>query len=393
MHEHQGNPRADSGHKVTMNQIVIPSDAEYKALGEYLARSNMRRILVVCGKSCDRLRIGQNLDDLAAKIGSEFVRFSDFAPNPDYSSVVKGIDVFRTEGCDSILAIGGGSAMDTAKCIKLYATMSPGSDYIHEKIVPNAIPFVAVPTTAGTGSEATRYAVIYYNGEKQSVTDYSCIPSAVLFDPTVLESLPEYQRKATMMDAFCHAVESFWSVNSTDESRILSDRAIRMILEYAEAYLGNAAEGNQKMLEAANIAGKAINITQTTAGHAMCYKLTSLYGIAHGHAAALCVSVLWPYMFTHVDQCVDPRGKEQLASVFNGLAAAMRAETPESAAYKFSDFLDNLRLDRPRIHSVEDFEVLRKSVNPVRLKNNPVKLDESAIDTLYHQILGEYDES
>ena len=376
-----------------MIQIVIQSDAEYKALGEYLARSNMRRILVVCGKSCGRLRIGQNLEGLATRIGSEFVRFSDFAPNPDYSSVVKGIDVFRTEGCDSILAIGGGSAMDTAKCIKLYATMPVDSDYIHEKIVPNAIPFVAVPTTAGTGSEATRYAVIYYNGEKQSVTDYSCIPSAVLFDPTVLESLPEYQRKATMMDAFCHAVESFWSVNSTDESREYSRKAIRLILENRDSYLNNESAGNRNMLEAANIAGKAINISQTTAGHAMCYKLTSLYGIAHGHAAALCVSALWPYMVTHMGQCTDPRGTNHLASIFSDLAAAMGAEAPESAATKFGDFLDALRLDRPKIHSVEDFAVLKKSVNPVRLKNNPVKLDESAIDTLYHQILGEYDES
>jgi len=390
VHEHQGNPRTDSEYQViTMDQIVIPSDTEYRALSEFLARSNMRRVLVVCGKSCGRLRIGQNLNDVAARIGSELVRFSDFAPNPDYSSVVKGIDVFRVEGCDSILVIGGGSAMDTAKCIKLYATKPAGSDYIHEKIVPNTIPFVAVPTTAGTGSEATRYAVIYYNGEKQSVTDCSCIPSAVLFDPTVLETLPEYQRKVTMMDAFCHAVESFWSVNSTDESRILSEKAIHMVLEYAEAYLGNTALGNQKMLEAANIAGKAINITQTTAGHAMCYKLTSLYGIAHGHAAALCVSVLWPYMITHMDQCIDPRGKNHLASAFSDLAVAMQAETPKSAASKFVDFLEALHLDSPNIHSVEDFAVLRKSVNPVRLKNNPVKLDESAIDILYHQILGE----
>ena len=372
-----------------MEQIVIPADAEYRALGDYLARSNMRRILVVCGKSCDRLRIGQNLNALAARIGSELVRFSDFAPNPDYSSVVKGIDAFRAEGCDSILAIGGGSAMDTAKCIKLYATLPAGSDYIHERIVPNAIPFVAVPTTAGTGSEATRFAVVYYNGEKQSVTDVSNIPQAVLFDPSVLESLPEYHRKASMMDAFCHAVESFWSVNSTDESREYSRSAIRLIIENRDSYLNNEPIGNRKMLEAANIAGKAINISQTTAGHAMCYKLTSLYKIAHGHAAALCVSALWPYMVAHMDQCVDPRGKGHLASIFSDLATAMVADTPESASSRFGDFLEALRLDRPKVHSVEDFAVLRKSVNPVRLKNNPVKLDESAIDTLYHQILGE----
>ncbi len=372
-----------------MNQIVIPSDAEYKALGEYLAHSNMRRILVVCGKSCDRLRIGQNLDDLTARIGSEFVRFSDFAPNPDYSSVVKGIDVFRTEGCDSILAIGGGSAMDTAKCIKLYATMPPGSDYIHEKIVPNAIPFVAVPTTAGTGSEATRYAVVYYNGEKQSVTDYSCIPSAVLFDPTVLDSLPEYHRKSTMMDAFCHAVESSWSVNSTDESREYSRTAIRLILENRESYLNNEPSGNRRMLEAANIAGKAINITQTTAGHAMCYKLTGLYKIAHGHAAALCVAALWPYMLSHRDDCADVRGVDHLSGVFADLAECMGAQTPEAAAAKFKSIVDGLGLGIPSVRGDAEYVLLKKSVNPVRLKNNPVRLDGDAIDTLYHQILGE----
>lgn len=372
-----------------MDQIVIPSDTEYRCLGEFLARLNMRKVLVVCGKSCSKLRIGQNLDVLATRIGSELIRFSDFAPNPDYSSVVKGVETFRSNGCDSILAIGGGSAMDTAKCIKLYATMPAGCDYIHEKVVPNAIPFVAVPTTAGTGSEATRFAVIYYNGEKQSVTDASCIPQAVLFDPSVLDSLPEYHRKSTMMDAFCHAVESSWSVNSTDESREYSRTAIRLILENRELYLNNEPSGNRRMLEAANIAGKAINITQTTAGHAMCYKLTSLYGIAHGHAAALCVSALWPYMLAHRNDCADARGVEHLSGVFANLAECMGVRTPEAAAEKFKDFVDGLGLGIPSVRDDADYEILKKSVNPVRLKNNPVRLDECTIDTLYHQILGE----
>ena len=370
-----------------MDQIVIPCDAEYKALGEFLSRLNMRKVLVVCGKSCGKLRIGQNLDYLANEIGSVFVRFSDFAPNPDYSSVVRGVDVFHAECCDSILAIGGGSAMDMAKCIKLYATMTIGSDYIHEKIVPNSIPFVAVPTTAGTGSESTRFAVIYYNGEKQSVTDVSCIPQAVLFDPSVLDSLPEYHRKSTMLDAFCHAVESFWSVNSTDESREYSRTAIQLILENRDSYLDNEPAGNRKMLEAANIAGKAINISQTTAGHAMCYKLTGLYGIAHGHAAALCVSALWPYMIAHKDACADVRGVDHLSEIFAVLSECMGSRTPEAAAEKFKSFVDGLGLGIPSVRDDTDYEILKKSVNPVRLKNNPVRLDESAIDTLYHQIL------
>ena len=147
-----------------------------------------------------------------------------------------------------------------------------------------------MPTTAGTGSEATRYAVIYFDGEKQSISDYSCIPSAVLMDASVLKTLPIYQKKSTMMDAFCHAIESYWSVNSSEESRQYSRRAIQLIMENKDLYIGNDETGNTQMLKAAHLAGKAINLTQTTAGHAMCYKLTSLYGIAHGHAAALCVS-------------------------------------------------------------------------------------------------------
>lgn len=348
----------------------------------------MKKILVVCGNSCSRLNIGRFLEERIFHKQLDAVFFRDFSPNPDYASVVKGVDVFNAEGCDSILAIGGGSAMDTAKCIKLYASMPAGCDYIHEKVVPNAIPFVAVPTTAGTGSEATRFAVIYYNGEKQSVTDASCIPQAVLFDPSVLDSLPEYHRKSTMMDAFCHAVESSWSVNSTDESREYSRTAIRLILENRELYLNNEPSGNRRMLETANIAGKAINITQTTAGHAMCYKLTSLYGIAHGHAAALCVSALWPYMLAHRNDCADARGVEHLSGVFATLAECMGAQTPEAAAEKFKDFVDGLDLGIPSVRDDADYEILKKSVNPVRLKNNPVKLDETAIDTLYHQILG-----
>lgn len=370
-------------------QTIITTERGYDGLVDYMYDAGMKRVLVVCGNSCSRLDIGKFLDEQVRLGKIDAMYFRDFAPNPDYASVVKGVDVFHANGCDSILAIGGGSAMDVAKCIKLYATMQQGYDYIHEPVVPNDIPFVAVPTTAGTGSEATRFAVVYYNGEKQSVTEVSCIPQAVLFDASVLDSLPPYQRKSTMMDAFCHAVESFWSVNSTDESKEYSKTAIRLILENCESYLANEPAGNKKMLEAANIAGKAINISQTTAGHAMCYKLTSLYGIAHGHAASLCVSALWPYMILHLDDCTDPRGVSYLVQMFENLAECLGAKSSEVAAKKFTNFVRALSLEKPLVHGDGDFEILKKSVNPVRLKNNPVRLDVDAIDQIYHQILGE----
>ena len=361
-----------------MEQRIFTDTA---GLDSYLRETGASEIMLVCDGSIEYLKLNEYFKGLP-----EVTRFSDFTPNPQYESVVGGVRLLKQIGADTIVAVGGGSAMDVAKCVKLFSSMNEDKNFLEQKIVPNNVRLVAVPTTAGTGSEATRFAVIYYNGEKQSITHETAIPEAVLMDPSVLETLPEYQRKATMLDAFCHGIESFWSVNSTDASREYSKEALRLIMEHHLSYLKNEKSGNAAMLRAANIAGKAINITQTTAGHAMCYKLTSLYGIAHGHAAALCVSTLWPYMAEHTYMCVDPRGKEYLENTLDEIAGAMGFTRGKEAAGYFKEFVENLGLKKPRPDN-GDYEVLKNSVNPVRLKNHPIKLTDEAISEMYHRIL------
>lgn len=295
-----------------MQQKILFASEDYNELDNYLKENEVKSLFLVCDNAFDFLKISRYFEMLEERFSIKVIKFDDFQSNPLYESVVKGVEIFCKESCEMIMAVGGGSAMDVAKCIKLYSNMNPKINYLKQEIIANDIRFLAMPTTAGTGSEATRYAVIYYNGEKQSVADYSCIPEAVLMDVSALETLPIYQKKSTMMDALCHAIESFWSVNSNVESMGYSREAIRLIKENKDLYLANDETGNANMLKAANIAGKAINITQTTAGHAMCYKLTSLYGIAHGHAAALCVSKLWLYMRGNIEECIDSRGKEHI---------------------------------------------------------------------------------
>lgn len=366
-------------------EILIASE-NYSELDNYIQKKGIKTIFLVCGESLSHLRLNAYFLELKSRLGVELVRFSDFQPNPLYESVVKGVELFNRETCDVIFAVGGGSAMDVAKCIKLYANMDPGRNYLEQNIVPNDITLLAIPTTAGSGSEATRYAVIYYNGEKQSVADDSCIPSTVLMDATVLKTLPVYQKKSTMLDALCHAIESYWSVNSTEESRAYSQQAIQIIMENKEKYLNNEDEGNRNMLMAANIAGKAINITQTTAGHAMCYKITSLYGIAHGHAAAICLAKLWPHMLNNIDKCVDVRGKEYVETIFYGIANAMGCQDKHEAVKIFNEYVLDLGLNTPKA-TQEDYEILCQSVNPIRLKNNPIRLELSDIEKLYKQIV------
>ncbi len=355
-------------------KIVVLSE-DYKELKEYLTGN----VMLVCDASLKYFKVEKYLEDVK-------VKFDNIVPNPPYETVVEGVKLFHENDCDTIIAVGGGSAMDVAKCIKLYSNMDDSINYLEQTIVPNDTKLYAIPTTAGTGSEATRYAVIYYEGEKQSVADYSCIPSVVFMDESVLSTLPEYQKKATMLDALCHATESFWSVNSTEESREYAKAAIQIIIRNKDAYLNNDANSYTEMLKAANLAGKAINITQTTAGHAMCYKLTSLYGISHGHAAAFCDAVLWPYMIENTDKCIDPRGSGHLMKIWDELAKAYDCNSKEEAVDKFVSIVKSLDLKVP-VPASEDYDVLKTSVNPVRLKNNPVGLDEETVDKLYHQIM------
>lgn len=367
-------------------QKMLAVTPGYEELDFYLKEKGIKKVFLVCGRSIGCLKINSYFDTLFDRLGIRTIRFSNFQPNPLYDSVVEGVYLFRKEGCDAIIAIGGGSAMDVAKCIKLYSNMDTQKNYLCQKIVPNKVKLIAIPTTAGTGSEATKYAVIYYKGEKQSITDESCIPNAILLDSSTLETLPLYQKKATMLDAFCHALEAFWSVHSTEESREYSREAIKEILVGRKAYLANEKTGNERMMQAAHIAGKAINIAQTTAGHAMCYKLTSLYGIAHGHAAALCDMVLFPYMVENPGLCIDPRGRKHLSDIFLQIAEAMGCVGPAEAAEMLRTIVAELELDVPEA-SKEEFAELRLAVNQVRLKNHPIKLDERTIDMLYHEIL------
>ncbi len=373
-----------------MDQRIISPDDDYRAVDEWIRESGIKRLMLVCGSSIGyQKELNGYLEELEDRTGTAVIRFSDFRPNPDYEDVLKGVSRFREKECDGMMAVGGGSAMDTAKCIKLFTTMEGSGEngaFLGTDGEGNDIPFLAVPTTAGSGSEATRFAVIYHKGKKQSITHECILPGTVLFDPSGLVSLPLYQKKSTMADALSHAMEAFWSVNSTEESREYSKQAIRLILENTESYLAGGSEGHEKMLLAANIAGRAINIARTTAGHAMCYKITGLFSIPHGHAAILCNRILYPWMIQNTDKCIDPRGEAYIRNTFDELGKVLGGDDAQSGADMLSKTVEKLGLSVPAA-SVEQLKELKISVNPERLKNNPIQLDAEDIEGLYRKIL------
>lgn len=331
------------------------------------------RIFLVCGRSFDRLEISAALSALSA------VRFSDFSANPVYEDICTGVRQFRESGCDAILAVGGGSAIDVAKCIKLFSAADPGSGYLQPPYKESHVPLFAIPTTAGTGSESTCHAVLYLQGEKQSVSHPGIVPDAVCLIPSVLQQLPLYQKKCTLLDALCQAIESWWSVNATPESIEYSRLAIQLIRSNWRSYIHSGKHGDQILL-AANYAGRAISITATTAPHAMSYKLTSLYGLPHGHAVALAMKQVWAFMLEQSKRCPNSPYGKQLISVFR--------ELPVDYGW-FCELLEELEMKHPVSSCREkDLLDLAKSVNPLRLRNNPMPLDTPTLHSLYERIVG-----
>ena len=209
-------------------------------LPQILKGFNSKKIFLVVDSSFPFLNIREDINALEM----QKVVFSDFTPNPLYEDVCKGIDLLRAEKCDVILAVGGGSAIDVAKCIKLAVLAKESNDAIIPPLVNTRVqfdgsllPLIAVPTTAGTGSESTHNAVMYYNNAKQTVTNDGVLPEYAVLESSVLKTLPLYQKKCTMMDALCQGIESWWSVNSTEESYEYSRKTIELIMQNWRAYI------------------------------------------------------------------------------------------------------------------------------------------------------------
>ena len=281
------------------------------------------------------------------------VIFSGFTPNPKYEEMLEGLRLFKDRGCGAIVSIGGGSCIDVAKTIKL----SLGAD-INNDIPTFKQPYkytdvqhICLPTTSGTGSESTRHAVLYLDGVKQSISNSAILPEYVILSSKMIYSVPEYQKKCTAMDALCQCIESLWSKKATKESRKYAIKGLRLFKESYKGYLELDKGAIKNIQLASNYSGKAINISETTAGHAMSYKITSLYHIPHGHAVAICMNSIF-------NNC-------KVKTIYN------RLDVFDLFNVIVKYFMLPLNIEIKQ----NEFESLVKSVNVVRLKNFPYKIN------------------
>lgn len=287
-----------------------------------------------------------------------FEYYNDFSNNPKEEEVKVAIEKLRGKKYDIILAVGGGSVIDFAKAYRYY--------------IKQLFKFIAIPTTSGTGSEVTQFAVIYRNSIKTSIDNPFILPDYAIVDSQFIENSPKYLKACTAMDAYCQAIESYWAVKSTEESRKYAQRAIELCRDNIVRYVvSNDICASENMMLASHLAGKAINISYTTAAHALSYAITMNYGIPHGHAVALNIAQLMISNFNvTIDNVNDNRGIDFVKTKMKELSEFI-SYNPEKY---FRKLFKDLELEYSYSNlKICDFDKLVSQVNINRLDNNPRK--------------------
>ncbi len=258
------------------------------------------KALVVTDKPLVEIGIAGKVVKLLEDAGLATVLYDEVKPNPTDKNVHDGVELYKKEGCDIIVAVGGGSPIDCAKGIGLLATNGGKiKDYEGLDKSKNPMPpFIAVNTTAGTASEMTRFTIITDTDRniKMAIVDWHVTPTVSINDPELMVSMPKSLTAATGMDALTHAVEAYVSTIATPITDSAAIKAIELISQYLRPAVANGQnmEARDKMAYAEFLAGMAFNNASLGFVHAMAHQLGGFYDLPHG----VCNAILLPHVET-----------------------------------------------------------------------------------------------
>ncbi len=365
---------------------------------EYIGRGNIKniksilialrvqKVLLVTGKeSYSKSNAQSYLDPYLENLDT--LRFSEFDINPNIKDINKGVGVLKRFKPDLVIAIGGGSVIDMGKTINILAAQYEKNieRLVKDKglIINKGMPLVAIPTTAGTGSEATSFSVVYINRIKYSLVHKFILPDFVIVDSVLSYSVSHSLAASSAMDALSQSIESYWAIKSTDKSKMYAKQSILKILPN----IRRAIKGDKTSIDiisiAANLSGKAINITTTTAAHAISYPITSFYGIPHGHSVAL---TLGSFFFINSDiesqEVVDKRGAKYLSSTMKDLFALFGKSNARECFQIWVEIMNDIGMesDFKKLGIVgNNVSKIIKNVNLERMDNNPVRVTRNMV--------------
>ncbi len=276
--------------KGAINEI----QAEVKARG-------FKKCFVCSDPDLIKFEVTKKVTDILDKENIPYEIFSEIKPNPTVENVQSGVAAYKASGADCIVAIGGGSSIDTAKAIGIIITNPEFSDVVSlEGVAPTkhkCVPIIAVPTTAGTAAEVTINYVITdaKNNRKMVCADVHDIPVVAVVDPDMMASMPRSLTAATGMDALTHAIEGYITKGAWEMSDMFHLKAIELIAKHLRGAVDNTPEGREGMALGQYIAGMGFSNVGLGIVHSMAHPLGALYDTPHGVANAIILPAVMEY--------------------------------------------------------------------------------------------------
>ena len=297
------------------------------------------KALVVSGKVMNRIGNVRIVTNLLDEIGIGWTVYDDITGEPDDVMIDGGLEAYKANGCDFLIAIGGGSPMDSMKAIGALIT-NPGkiADYMGKEITNPLPPMVAIPTTAGTGSEATQFTIITdtKTSIKMLLKGTVLIPDVAIVDASFTVSSPKSVTNATGLDALTHAVEGYTSKKASPLTDVYAVDAVKRIFQYLPRAYGNGEdmEAREEMILAALEAGVVINNSSVTLVHGMSRPIGANFHVPHGLSNAMLLKVCLTFALDGT--------YERFADLGRAIGAATEEDNDETAAKAFLDAIIQL---------------------------------------------------
>ena len=289
--------------RFVLNEVSYFGPGAREVLPQEIKRLGLKKAFVSTDKDLIKFGVADKVLSVLDKAGIPYVVFSDIKPNPTVSNVNAGVKAFAESGADFILAIGGGSSIDTSKAIGIITNNPEFSDVVSlEGVAPTkkkSVPIIALPTTAGTAAEVTINYVITdeVNEKKMVCVDPNDIPAIAIVDAELMYTLPKGLTASTGLDALTHAIEGLITKGAWEMSDMFEIKAIEMITRYLETavFEPTNAEARNGMAVAQYIAGMAFSNVGLGVVHGMAHPLGAIFDIPHGVANALLLPIVMEF--------------------------------------------------------------------------------------------------
>lgn len=378
--------------RFVLNEKSYHGAGAVKEIATVIKSGNYKKVLVCSDPDLLKFGVTKKVTDVLDENGIPYDIYSDIKPNPTIENVTHGVQAFKASGADVIVAVGGGSSMDTAKAIGIIATNPEFSDVRSlEGVAPTkrkSAPIIAVPTTAGTAAEVTiNYVITDVEKKRKFVcVDTNDIPIVAIVDSEMMSTMPPSLTAATGMDALTHAIEGYITKGAWELSDMFHIKAIEIISRSLRSAVKGEKAGREGMALGQYVAGMGFSNVGLGVDHSMAHTLSAYYDTPHGKACAILLPAVMDYNKDYVGEkyrdiaiAMGVKGVEKMTKEEYGKAAveAVRQlsrdvgiptslagivkeeDIPELAR---SAYEDACRPGNPREVTVEDIENIYKSL-------------------------------